>query len=593
VTNGCTVVSKASSGLVISEVSTNSGTAVGPWFEVYNASGSAIDISAYTVRAGSSNGDGDAQASPISFALPAVAVPAGGYLVIAGVTASVTNPTSAQGVVYVKNSNRFPHWQGSGFIELVKGGATQDVVRFGSSTIEPTTTCGWVGNNIAALPSSSIDFGRSIVRPLATIGTNSTSAADWAMVSYTTPGGPNDVPASAVDADNDGIPDSAEVSGGRYAGLDLYAMGARVNQPDIFVQIDRMGPAPSGNGVGRQWAWTPQKASLEIWEKLYAKYGIKIHFDVGDLFSEPVGTGYNLGHGSMVPFVSMVYHNLDSNMTPKAGAIPAFYYKSVTMPVNRRNIFHYIIFAYENQMAAGQAEFEGNDVVIATGASTAGSGVTQEFINLQAAYFVHELGHNLGLRHGGFEDRNYKPNYLSVMNYLYFSGLPASASSNSVMQPWLNRRYSRSELYPGSAARDDFVLDYSNGSSKVLDGRSLLESELIGRGADSGAFADWNNNNILDTGPYAVSMALTSGPNFLDPQGAEPVKDHNDWANLKLGFSRQLVGTSTILSANGKAQSKASIGFKSFQSLGLTGTSFDPITNDKQAVISETMQRFR
>jgi hypothetical protein len=33
--------------------------------------------------------------------------------------------------------------------------------------------------------------------------------------------------------------------------------------------------------------------------------------------------------------------------------------------------------------------------------------------------FMHELGHNLNLRHGGFEDVNYKPNYLSVMNYSF------------------------------------------------------------------------------------------------------------------------------------------------------------------------------
>ena len=30
---------------------------------------------------------------------------------------------------------------------------------------------------------------------------------------------------------------------------------------------------------------------------------------------------------------------------------------------------------------------------------------------------MHEMGHTLGLRHGGLSDRNYKPNYLSVMSY--------------------------------------------------------------------------------------------------------------------------------------------------------------------------------
>ena len=35
----------------------------------------------------------------------------------------------------------------------------------------------------------------------------------------------------------------------------------------------------------------------------------------------------------------------------------------------------------------------------------------------QAGTFMHELGHNLALFHGGFENRNRKPNYLSVMSY--------------------------------------------------------------------------------------------------------------------------------------------------------------------------------
>ena len=37
----------------------------------------------------------------------------------------------------------------------------------------------------------------------------------------------------------------------------------------------------------------------------------------------------------------------------------------------------------------------------------------------QAGTLMHELGHNLGLRHGGNDDVNTKPNYLSVMNYAF------------------------------------------------------------------------------------------------------------------------------------------------------------------------------
>jgi hypothetical protein len=38
---------------------------------------------------------------------------------------------------------------------------------------------------------------------------------------------------------------------------------------------------------------------------------------------------------------------------------------------------------------------------------------------LQARAFMHELGHALGLKHGGQDDVNDKPNHFSVMNYWY------------------------------------------------------------------------------------------------------------------------------------------------------------------------------
>src|SRR5438128_225063 len=52
-------------------------------------------------------------------------------------------------------------------------------------------------------------------------------------------------------------------------------------------------------------------------------------------------------------------------------------------------------------------------------------GGLNRLINVQSSTLMHELGHNLGLHHGGDEDTNYKPNYLSIMNYMYqLEGLP-------------------------------------------------------------------------------------------------------------------------------------------------------------------------
>ena len=62
--------------------------------------------------------------------------------------------------------------------------------------------------------------------------------------------------------------------------------------------------------------------------------------------------------------------------------------------------------------SSGQAEINGDDMIVATlcwGTNPASVANT----------IVHELGHNLGLLHGGFEGVNWKPNYNSVMNYKY------------------------------------------------------------------------------------------------------------------------------------------------------------------------------
>jgi uncharacterized repeat protein (TIGR01451 family) len=67
----------------------------------------------------------------------------------------------------------------------------------------------------------------------------------------------------------------------------------------------------------------------------------------------------------------------------------------------RRIAFHYAITV---KGAGGTGEVRGNDFFEA---------------NHNGATIMHELGHNLGLRHGGGDVVNNKPNYLSVMSYSY------------------------------------------------------------------------------------------------------------------------------------------------------------------------------
>jgi len=569
----CVAGSTVSSGLVISEVASNFGPSSGGWLEVYNASDSAIELSSYSLRSGSSNSSGAASANVQSFTLPKLTLAAGAYLVIAAKTDAAA--MDGAGIVYVGGSNAFPYWDANGLVELVKDGATQDAVRFGSSAAQPTSACQWQGNNVAALPSSAADFGKSIVRPQAGIRSNTHTAADWVQVDFSTPGGPNDVPAGAVDADKDGIPDSAERAGATFAGLDLYALGARAGTPDIFVQLDHMAATTNPIYLGNQ-AWTPQRGALDMVVAAFAKRGYAVHFDAGDAFGDAPGTGYNLGGGKQVAFAECL--GLDTSQS-KTGCASVYTYKRASMAAARRPIFHYMLMGnqQEGTTSAGLAELDGNDAIITLGWDyQIGNAQT---VNYQAATIMHELGHNLGLRHGGDEDRNFKPNYYSVMNYLYaLYGLAADPKGEGGIQRW----YMVKDLHNigpadliNSPLFDDFHIDFSDGSGTALDMMSLQESALIGRGANAGVYADWNGSSGLDLSTYALTSLNTvaADPGWTDRQPRVPLHDYNDWANLKLTFSRNAVGSNTVQAVRPKT--------------GTAPSSMDAISNDRQAIAAE------
>ena len=53
-----------------------------------------------------------------------------------------------------------------------------------------------------------------------------------------------------------------------------------------------------------------------------------------------------------------------------------------------------------------------SDFVVSLGGWSGQTGTQDQ----QAGTYKHELGHNLGLRHGGEDHTQWKPNYLSIMN---------------------------------------------------------------------------------------------------------------------------------------------------------------------------------
>lgn len=99
----------------------------------------------------------------------------------------------------------------------------------------------------------------------------------------------------------------------------------------------------------------------------------------------------------------------------------------------KRLVFRYALYVHSlpdlpdgrKNTTSGKSEIAGNDLMISLGGWSNVGGHPRGNADHQASTFMHELGHTLGLRHGGIDNVNCKPNYLSIMSYsLSFDGNP-------------------------------------------------------------------------------------------------------------------------------------------------------------------------
>jgi hypothetical protein len=528
-----------SGSLRISEVS-NSG-----WIEIYNPNNDPVDVSRVKVRTRNTSG------SISEFSLPAATILGKSYLVVAARPS--TDIQSSNQVVFIGSTTLTADWgsRNYGFVELTTPGKTIDFVRFGLESTAPTSNplTEWGASNAPALSiGANSTYGSSIVRPSASIAVDNNLHTDWQAANFSTPFGPNDVPTATADADIDGIPDSAEVAGGRFAGLDLYAMGARTGQRDIFLEIDYMSSTNE--------AIKPRPEALQKIVAAFAAKGFKLHIDAG-----PNVAGFNLGNAkSVLAYAACLDMGRADDGNLKAGCANLYQLKTSSFDLRRSPIFHYAIMGDKSGYLAGIAglgEFVGNDFYVTLGGLGLNSNgaLNKNFlINTQASTIMHELGHNLGLGHGGFENANGKPNYISVMNYMYSqAGIPPNPTGANAGQRWsiskgLQGLSLCSAAVEANTCSDNFILDYSSGSSADLDENSLLESELLGRGSTAtAAYIDWNQDGRNTTIRFSRSIDDSNPLNIVK------LKDYNDWANLILPFARQTSGRYLRLGHSGSS----------------------------------------
>jgi hypothetical protein len=265
------------------------------------------------------------------------------------------------------------------------------------------------------------------------------------------------------------------------------------------------------------------------------------------------------------------------------------------VPTGLTQFCHYAVIAHTLGGTGSSGASRGigaSELVIALGGTTRGLGVgTQQE---QQGTVMHELGHNLGLHHGGGPgisdmDVNYKPDYMSVMNYFYqFEGVPGGFTTNG--------------------------LDYSHGTiTTPLNESALNDSAGLGPGAllpTGAAFGtrylcnglpnivgnatqpiNWSCNS---TGPLPAGTAVQADVNG-DGSLTAPLNDYNDWAHLNftkgdIGFGSvpppPISTTIDILNGpgDGGPDSAPAIESNSVATFGWTGF-FPPINSDTSGTV--------
>ncbi len=290
-----------------------------------------------------------------------------------------------------------------------------------------------------------------------------------------------------VDTDDDSLRDGDEVLG-TAAGLDLPAIGTNGVRKDILLEADWFTDANDCASHSHR----PTAAQETRLRNAFAAAPV----------NNPDGTtGINVvldyGQGGALSGGNAIT-DADGVLSSGVNSSEFVGIKSANFATNRNGYFHYIVMPHRyngTSSSSGQAEINGDDLIVSLQCSLSTNNV--------ANTIMHELGHNIGLRHGGNSDTNYKPNYNSVMNYRYqFPGVDTDCNVSG-----------------------NGVLNFSTGGRIVLVESALNEANGV---CGPGTVAlDWNGNSVLDAGPVSVDL---NGDALLGT-----LTDWNAWATLNFG----------------------------------------------------------
>jgi hypothetical protein len=285
--------------------------------------------------------------------------------------------------------------------------------------------------------------------------------------------------AGEVDIDCDGLADDWEENGYDVNGdgtVDLTFSGANKDRKDVYVELDYMKDGSKDH--------TPRTGVVQAVVDAFNAA------PVSNPGGQPDGINLHVFVNEVIPHVDSItmWSGFDALKDTWFGENSVERSKPFTMQA-KDNTYHYLLFIhkYNGGSSSGLAELPGDDFIVSLGASIWGTvnGHNVGSVDQQKGTLMHELGHNLNLRHGGNLDENCKSNYLSVMSYMF--------------------------QFPNYVS--DRPLDYSRSQLNTLDENSLNEQIGISPASDpSGQRSNWGLNGV----PRGPTQPLTQPLNPID-----------------------------------------------------------------------------
>ena len=297
---------------------------------------------------------------------------------------------------------------------------------------------------------------------------------------------------AALDSDGDGISDIVEINGYDADGdgrpeVDYKKMGANPYHKDVFVEMDYMpGELASEEELDRI---VQSFADLNVTNP-DGRAGVNLHLDAG----AARGPKYNLGGGNQVPH-QMLSNNMESSgewANIRARNFDSARYNSG---------FDYMIWGdyyvdnkTGNRISSGVGLIGSPGFMVTVG-KTYWEGANSD---IRVGTFIHELGHNLNLKHGGTDEFNGKPQYYSVMNYNYqLTGIPKADGT----------RYF-GYLQQDMPTLNEWALNERDGFGPQAGEYLYTHKDKNGKDVTQPANQpiDFNRNGVIDNSPVSVDL---------------------------------------------------------------------------------------